>query len=45
MVKKFNDLGVTSDVTGQIKVKMFDFSGLVTSANKISMSSSNKGNE
>ena len=31
-----NDLGVTSDVTGQVKVKMFDFSGLVTSASKIS---------
>ena len=41
----FNDLGVTSDVTGQVKVKMFDFSGLVTSASKISMLSSNKANE
>ena len=28
----FNDLGVTSDVTGQVKVKMFDISGLVISA-------------
>ena len=31
------DLGVTNDVTGQVKVKMFDFSGLVTSASKIAM--------
>ena len=41
----FIDLGVTSDVTGQVKVKMFDFSGLVTSASKIAMLSSNKANE
>ena len=41
----FNDLGVTSDVTGQVKVKMFDISGLVTSASKISMLSANKVNE
>ena len=33
----FNHLRVTSDVTGQVKVKMFDISGLVTSASKISM--------
>ena len=33
----FIDLGVTSDVTGQVKVKMFDISGLVTSASKIAM--------
>ena len=38
-------LGVTSDVTGQVKVKMFYFSGLVTSASKIAMLSSNKANE
>ena len=43
--KKFIDLGVTSDVIGQVKVKMFDFSGLVTSASKIAMLSSNKANE
>ena len=30
------DLEVTDDVTGQVKVKMFDFSGLVTSASTIS---------
>ena len=41
----FNDLGVTSDVTGQVKAKMFDFSGLVTSASTISMLSSNKANK
>ena len=34
-----------SDVTGQVKVKMFDFSGLVTSAIKIAMLSSIKANE
>ena len=34
-----------SDVTGQVKVKMFDFSGLVTSASKIAMLNSNKANE
>ena len=39
------DLGVTSDVKGQVKVKMFDFSGLVTSASKIAMLSWNKANE
>ena len=31
-----------SDVTGQVKVKMFDISGLVTSASKIAMLSTNK---
>ena len=41
----FIDLGVTSDVTGQVKVKMFDFSGLVTSASKIATLSSNNVNE
>ena len=41
----FVDLRVTSDVTGQVKVKMFDFSGLVTSASKIAMLSLNKANE
>ena len=40
----FIDLGVTSDVTGQVKVKMFDISGLVTSASKIAMLSTNKAN-
>ena len=40
----FVDLGVTSDVTGQVKVKMFDISGLVTSASKIAMLSTNKAN-
>ena len=36
---------VTDDVTGQVKVRIFDFSGLVTSASKISMLSANKTNE
>ena len=40
----FIDLRVTSDVTGQVKVKMFDISGLVTSASKIVMLSTNKAN-
>ena len=40
----FIDLGVTSDVTGQVKVKMFDISGLVTSTSKIAMLSTNKAN-
>ena len=40
----FIDLGVTSDVTCQVKVKMFDISGLVTSASKIAMLSTNKAN-
>ena len=40
----FIDLGVTSDVTGQVKVKMFDISGLVTWASKIAMLSTNKAN-
>ena len=31
------DLEVTDDVTGQVKVEMFDISGLVTSATKILM--------
>ena len=31
------DLEVTDDVTGQVKVRIFDFSGLVTWASKISM--------
>ena len=38
------DLGVTSDVTGQVKVKIFDISGLVTSASKIAMLSTNIAN-
>ena len=36
------DLEVTDDVTGQVKV---DFSGLVTSASKISMLRANRANE
>ena len=36
---------VTDDVTGQVKVRIFDFSGLVSSASKISMLSANKANE
>ena len=44
MKTNFIDLGVTSDVTGQVKVKMFDISGLVTSASKIAMLSTNKAN-
>ena len=39
------DPEVTDDVTGQVKVRIFDFSGLATSASKISMLSANKGNE
>ena len=39
------DPEVTDDVTGQVKVRIFDFSGLVTSASKISMLSGNKANE
>ena len=39
------DSDVTDDATGQVKVRIFDFSGLVTSANKISMFSANKANE
>ena len=35
----------TDDVTGQVKVRLLDFSGLVTSASKISMLSANKANE
>ena len=39
------DPEVTDDVTGQVKIRIFDFSGLVTSASKISMLSANKANE
>ena len=39
------DLEVTDEVTGRVKVGMFDISGLVTSASKISMLSANKLNE
>ena len=42
--KKF-DPEVTDDVTSQVKVRIFDFSSLVTSASKISMLSANKANE
>ena len=45
MKTNFIDLGVTSDVTCQVKIKMFDFSGLVTSASKIAMLSLNKASE
>ena len=38
------DLGVTNDVKGQVKVEMFDISGLVTSASKIALLSTNKAN-
>ena len=38
------DLGVASEVTGQAKVKMLDISGLVASASKIAMLSTNKAN-
>ena len=39
------DPEVTDDVTGQVKVRIFDFSDLVTSASKISILSANKANE
>ena len=39
------DLEVTDDNTGQVKVRMFDFSGMVTSASTISLLSANKANE
>ena len=39
------DLEVTDDVTSQVKVRIFDFSDLVTSASKLSMLSANKVNE
>ena len=39
------DLELTDDVTGQVKVRMFDFSGLVTSTSTMSMLSANKVNE
>ena len=39
------DLEVTDDVIGQVKVRMFDFSGLVASASTISMLSANKANK
>ena len=39
------DLEVVNDVTGQVKVRMFDFSGVVTSASTILMLSANKANE
>ena len=39
------DPEVTDDVTGQVKIRIFDFSGLVTSASKMSMLSANKANE
>ena len=39
------DQEVTDNVTGQVKVRMFDLSGLVTSASTILMLSANKANE
>ena len=39
------DPDVTDDVTGQVKVRRFDFSDLATSASKISMLSAKKNNE
>ena len=39
------DLEVTDDITGQVKVRMLDFSGFVTSASTTSMLSANKVNE
>ena len=36
---------MTSQVRGQVKVRIFDFSGLVTSGSKILMLSANKANE
>ena len=39
------DLDVTDDVTGQVKVRMFDFSVLVTLVSTILMLSANKVNE
>ena len=42
--EKFN-LDVTDNVTGQVKVRMFDFSGLVTSMSIILMLNENKANE
>ena len=36
---------MTNDLTGQVKIKMFDISGLVTSASKILMLSANEVNE
>ena len=39
------DVKITDDVTGRVKVGMFDISGLVTSASKISILSANKANE
>ena len=38
------DLEVIDNVTGQVKVGMFDFSGLMTSTNKMSVLSGNKTN-
>ena len=43
-VVKF-DLKVTDDVTAQVKVRMFDFSGLVILASKIAVLCANKVNE
>ena len=36
------DIEVTDDITGQVKVRIFDFSGFLTSASKIWMLSKNK---
>ena len=40
-----SDLEVTDDITGQVKVRMFDFLGLVTSVSTILMLSANKATE
>ena len=39
------DLEITDDVTGRVIFGIFDISGLVTSASKISTFSANKANE
>ena len=39
------DTEVTDDVTDKVKLRIFDFSDLVTSASKMSMLSANKANE
>ena len=39
------DPEVTDDVTGRVKFRIFEFSGLVKSASKISMLCANKANE
>ena len=43
--RKTFDFEVTDDVTGQVKVNIFVFSGLMSLASKISMLSANKVNK